>query len=109
MFCRLVTSSSAILATAFLVACTWVKIPEEARAVAIVEDSHVASCRQLGNVTTQVKWKVAGVVRNANKVQTELDDLARKQALGLGADTLVRVRDRAEEGEGRYRAYACKG
>lgn len=103
---HIVTVSSALFAASFLVACTWVKIPEEARAVAIVEPGNVVNCRQLGNVTTQVKWKVAGLARNAGKVQTELDDLARKQALGLDADTLVR--DRVEEGEGRYRAYACK-
>lgn len=106
MFCRLALSVSALFVTSLLPGCTWVKIPEEARAVDIVEESEVASCRQLGNVSTQVKWKVAGVARNADKVQTELDDLARKQALGLGADTLVR--DRAEDGEGRYRAYLCE-
>lgn len=106
MSCRIATSSSALLATTFLVACTWVKIPEEARAVTIVEPIHVVNCRQLGNVTTEVKWKVAGVARNSEKVRTELDDLAKKQALGLGADTLVR--DRVDEGEGRYRAYTCE-
>ncbi|MEQ8515925.1 MAG: hypothetical protein RIC38_10010 [Chromatocurvus sp.] len=39
-------------------------------------------------------------------MQSELDDLARKQALGLDADTLVR--DSVEEGTGRYRAYLCE-
>jgi len=106
MSSRSVLFINSLFITSLLVGCTWVKIPEEARAVTIVEETEVANCRQLGNVTTQVKWKVAGVARNAEKVQTELDDLARNQALGLGADTLVR--DRAEEGEGRYRAYLCE-
>lgn len=105
---RLDSSGAAVaLATTLVVAgCTWVKIPAEAEAVAIVEDSHVVTCKRLGNVTTEVKWKVAGIARNAEKVQSELDDLARKQALGLGADTLVR--ESAEEGTGRYRAYLCE-
>lgn len=103
---RSVFSVNALFVTSLLAGCTWVEIPEEARAVRIVEPSQVADCRPLGNVTTQVKWKVAGIARNAEKVQMELDDLARKQALGLGADTLVR--NRAEDGEGGYRAYLCE-
>ena len=94
-----------LVVAALLVGCTWVKIPEEAKAVAIVEDSHVVNCRRLGNVSTEVKWKVAGVARNAEKVRSELDDLARRQALELEADTLVR--ESQEEGTARYRAYRC--
>lgn len=92
--------------TSLLVGCTWVKIPEEAEAVTIVGESQVADCKQLGNVTTEVKWTILGIARNAEKVRSELDDLARKQALGLGADTLVR--HSAEEGAGRYSAYRCE-
>lgn len=106
MYYRYITVMPTLVALSVLAACTWVNIPEDARAVTIVEDRHVASCRQLGNVTSQVRWKVAGVARNEEKVQTELDDLARKQALGLGADTLVR--DGMENGQGRYRAYGCE-
>lgn len=98
-------ASAALVATALIAGCTWVKIPQEAQAVSIVEDSHVATCKRVGNVSTEVKWKVAGVARNADKVRSELDDLARKQALELEADTLVR--ESISQGSGRYRAYRC--
>jgi hypothetical protein len=97
---------AALCSAVLLAGCTWVKIPEEAQAVAIVEKSHITTCRELGNVSTQVKWKVAGVARNADKVRGELDDLARQQALELDADTLVR--ESVSEGQGRYRAYRCQ-
>lgn len=99
-------SLASLAATAVLVGCTWVKIPEEAKAVAIVAENRITNCRHVGNVSTEVKWKVAGIARNAEKVQSELDDLARRQALGLDADTLVR--ESIKDGTGRYRAYHCE-
>jgi hypothetical protein len=101
-----IPANATLASMALLGACTWVKIPEEAQRVAIMEESQVISCRELGNVSTQVKWKIAGVARDAEKVRGELDDLARQQALALDADTLVR--ESAAEGQGRYRAYRCR-
>jgi len=86
-------------------ACTWVKIPDDARAVAIVDASAVGNCQRLGTVSTNVAWKVAGIKRGANKVRVELDNLARERAFGMGGNTVVR--ESITEGTGEYMAYKC--
>lgn len=98
---------AALLVTlaALLPACTWVKIPDDARAVAIVETSAVGNCQRLGNVSTNVAWKVAGITRGENKVRVELDNLARERTFGMGGNTMVR--ESISEGTGEYIAYKC--
>jgi len=88
-----------------LPACTWVKIPDEARAVAMAEAGAVGNCQRLGNVSTNVAWKVAGIRRGDNKVRVELDNLARERAFGMGGNTVVR--ESIHEGSGEYSAYKC--
>lgn len=98
--------AAALVAVSVLIpACTWVKIPDDARAVAIVEASAVGNCQRLGNVSTNVAWKVAGITRGENKVRVELDNLARDRAFGMGGNTLVR--ESINEGTGEYSAYKC--
>lgn len=88
-----------------LPACTWVKISDEARAIPLREAHQVADCERLGNITTQVAWKVMGIPRGENKIRVELDNLARDRALNLGADAVVR--ESISEGTGNYTAYKC--
>ncbi|MFU8762920.1 MAG: DUF4156 domain-containing protein [Haliea sp.] len=97
---------TALVALAALIpACTWVKIPDDARAVAIVDASAVGNCQRLGTVSTNVAWNVAGIKRGANKVRVELDNLARERAFGMGGNTVVR--ESIREGTGEYMAYKC--
>jgi hypothetical protein len=97
---------TALVALAALVpACTWVKIPDDARAVAIVDASAVGNCQRLGNVSANVAWNVAGIKRGENKVRVELDNLARERAFGMGGNTLVR--ESIRDGTGEYSAYTC--
>lgn len=91
--------------TVLIPACTWVKIPDDARAVSMVEASAVGNCQRLGNVSTNVAWKVAGITRGENKVRVELDNLARERTFGMGGNTLVR--ESIREGTGEYSAYKC--
>ncbi|MDO8863208.1 DUF4156 domain-containing protein [Haliea sp. E1-2-M8] len=91
--------------TLALPACTWVKIPDDARAVELVEASAVGNCQRLGKVSTSVAWKVAGIERSENKVRVELDNLARDRAFGMGGNTIVR--ESISEGTGEYSAYKC--
>lgn len=90
---------------AWLPACTWVKISDEARAVDLREAQEVANCRSLGSITTQVAWKVVGIRRGENKIRVELDNLARDRALNMQANTVVRKS--IEDGTGHYTAYQC--
>ncbi len=94
-----------IAITVLIPACTWVKIPDDARAVAIVEASAVGNCQRLGSVSTNVAWKVAGIKRGENKIRVELDNLARERTFGMGGNTVVR--ESIREGTGEYSAYKC--
>lgn len=97
--------STLIVVFALVSACTWVKIPDDARALPLVEASEVVQCQLLGNITTNVAWKVAGIQRGENKIRVELDNLARERTLGMGGNTLVR--GSIHEGTGDYTAWTC--
>jgi len=91
--------------TGIMSGCTWVKVSEEEAGIAILPASRVADCQRLGTVSSTVKDRVIGVSRRDTKVETELDNLARKEALKMNANSLVRVS--VEDGEGEYIAYRC--
>jgi len=85
--------------------CTWVSATEDSRKVAIVPAARTQDCRMVGTATTSVKSSIAGIARNREKVLSELDTLARLEAVNIGANTLVRVS--AAAGSATYRAFIC--
>ncbi len=88
-----------------LSACTWVQLSPEAEQVRVVKADEVGDCVKVGTVTSTGRDSVLGLPRRADKVIPELDDLARKQAVAIDADTLVRL---SVEGDtARYNAYNC--
>jgi|SRR5690606_16580834 len=86
-------------------ACTWVKVSPEAQQVVVLPASRVSACNRIGVISTTVKAVVMGIPRDATKVRNELDDLARQQAVALGANTVVR--QSVVNGKGSYVAYSC--
>lgn len=98
---RLLTVA-ALLATT---ACTWVKVPPEAQQVIVMPASRVGDCQRIGTVSSSVKATILTIPRDGNKVRNELDDLARQQAVPMGANTLVR--QSVSDGKGHYVAYLC--
>ena len=86
-------------------ACTWVKVSPEAQQVIVVPANRVSSCNRIGVVSSTVKASIGAIARDATKVRNELDDLARQQAVDLGANTLVR--QSVTNGKGTYAAYNC--
>jgi hypothetical protein len=96
---------SLTFASTLMTGCSWVKVTEAGRQVAILPPTRVADCTRLGTVETSVKNKVMGINRSREKVQTELDRLAQDQAVLMRANSLVR--DRISGGHGYYTAYNC--
>lgn len=87
-------------------ACTWVKIPLEAEQVVLLPADRVNQCRRVGQINSSVRANLIGsIARNADKVRNELDNLARQQALQMGANTIVR--QSIINGKGTYIAYGC--
>ena len=96
---------SLILATG-TAACTWVKTEPGAERVQLLSANQVAQCERLGQTTTSVRDRVAGVQRRATQVEDELTDLARNSAIEMGGNTLVAdgpVRD----GQRRFTIWRC--
>ena len=91
---------------AVVFACTWVEPTAESARVRIVPADRVADCEVLGSITTYTKAQVAGIRRNANKVRTELDELARREAADMGSDTLVAAGP-VSNGRRSYTAHRC--
>ncbi|MCK9563493.1 MAG: DUF4156 domain-containing protein [Bacteroidales bacterium] len=98
---RLLTATALLAATA----CTWVKVPPEAQKVIVVPANRVSACQRIGTVSSTVKATILTIPRDGTKVRNELDDLARKQAVPMGANTLVR--QSIADGKGSYVAYHC--
>lgn len=94
--------SAVLLSTA---GCTWVKVSEAGADVLILPEDRVSHCKKVGEVNTSVKDDVLGIGRKQKKVGTELDTLARNEAVSLQANTLVRLS--VEDGRGSYAAYRC--
>jgi hypothetical protein len=90
-----------------LSACTWVELTPEAENVRIVEAVHVANCKLVGTTTVTVKADVASFKRDAEKIKSELETLARNEAIRLKGDTLVAATD-IQEGEQTFNVYKCK-
>jgi hypothetical protein len=86
--------------------CTWVKKSQGAEQVRIVPADLVGSCKSLGTVSTTTLDKVTVVDRNKKKIQTELETLARNEAVKSGADTLV-ARSPIIEGRQTFELFRC--
>lgn len=90
----------------FLTACTWVELTPEAEDVRVVEAVHVANCKFMGTTTVSVKSDVASFKRNPEKIQSELETLAKNEAVKLKGDTLVATTE-IVNGEQTFKVYKC--
>ena len=86
--------------------CTWVKLTEEGEAVAIMAEAP-ASCKRLGQTSSQTKSDIASIDRNREKVGTELETLARNAAAGMGGDLIVPESEVSDSGQQSFAIYRC--
>jgi len=85
--------------------CTIVKVSEAGKRVNMAAANDVYNCTRVGTVSTSVLDNVLFIPRNEEKIQTELDRLARDQAVIMNANTLVHIS--TADGQGSYQAYNC--
>ena len=93
------------LVVLFLSACSWVKLTPEGEKVTVAKAAHVTNCKFAGTTTVSVKAQTVGE-RDAGKVKTELETLARNEANKLKGDTVVPVTE-IKEGEQTFKVYQC--
>jgi hypothetical protein len=96
-----------VLLVGTLSACTWVKPTDAGRNVRLVSYDQVGQCKKLGKTTVSVLDKVGFISRSENKVDEELQTLARNSAAEMGGDTIV-VAGAVSKGEQPFDVYRCR-
>jgi hypothetical protein len=95
------------LLAAALASCSWVTLERGAEGVRLVEPPRAINCERLGTTTTSVRDRVAGIDRSADKVASELADLARNSAWEINGDTIV-ADGPVQDGQRRFIIYRCR-
>jgi hypothetical protein len=95
-----------IAVAAWLSACTWVEPTVQGEKVRVLSAAEVTKCRKVGQTTVSLLAKLAGIERNAQKVQEELNILARNSAVELDGDTVVPISP-VEDGKQSFAVYRC--
>lgn len=95
-----------LLAAVSLSACSWVELTPEGEVVRVMEADRVANCERVGKTNVRTTAKAVGLDRHEEKVQAELDILARNSAPAIGGDTVVRLGEPVD-GAQVYEVYRC--
>lgn len=98
----------AVAVTISLGGCAWVKLTPGGEKVRVLSAAEVASCRHVGDTNVSLLARLGAVKRNEEKVQDELDALARNSAADMGGDTVVAMSE-VTDGKQRYAVYKCVG
>lgn len=88
--------------------CAWVKTTPDGEKVRVLDRDEVSTCQELGTTTASLLDKVAGINRNRQKVERELQILARNSAAKIGGDTVVPISE-ISDGQQRFAVYKCVG
>ena len=99
-------SLTLIAVAAVASSCTWVKVTEKGSSVAVANAANVRGCENLSEVSVSVTSKLGFIKRDADKVATELANLARNEAVGIGGDTIV-PSSTIENGRQSFNVYKC--
>lgn len=95
-----------ILFTFSLVSCTWVKVSEQGESVMVRNANQVADCKKVARTTASLRSKVLGVERSKEKVQKELETLARNAAVDYGGNVVVPSSE-ITDGKQTFDVYQC--
>jgi len=87
-------------------ACSFVELKKEANTVKILTADQVTECNSVGTVTTKVIDEILFISRNKETMATELETLARNEAIISKANAIVPITE-IEEGRRSYKVYQC--
>ena len=88
--------------------CTWVELSPRGESVRVATLEQVADCERRGRTTSTTAHRVGAIPRDAEKMGEELTALARNEAPGMGADTVV-PESEVDEGRQVFGLYRCGG
>ena len=88
-------------------ACTWVKPTESGQTVQVMDSVDTESCKPVGKITSVSRAKLAGIKRKEKKLETELETIARNEAVDLGGNVVVPKGDISGD-EQEFLVYHCQ-
>jgi len=86
--------------------CNFVELKPEADTVKILTADQVANCNPSGTITTKVLDEVLFIPRDDGAMATELEMLARNEAIKSDANAIVPISE-IEDGQRTFKAYIC--
>ena len=89
-----------------LLACNWVPLTDGGQAVRVVPPTDVRSCESVGRTHAQTTDRVLLFARSDQKVQEELQSLARNEAAQMGGDAITAAGP-IERGRQTFDVYRC--
>lgn len=90
-----------------MTACSWVKLTPDGEDVRVLSAEEVSNCELTGQTTVSLKSKIAGIERNQEKVQLELNILGRNSAANLAGNSIVADSD-IKDGQQTFKVYQCQ-
>lgn len=87
--------------------CTWVRLTKDAENVSVKTEQEVTDCQRVAKTNATLRSKVMGIERSKEKVQLELETLARNAAVEYGGNVVVPITE-IEEGKQSFAVYKCK-
>jgi hypothetical protein len=89
--------------------CTWVKLTDPGTGVRVATVAQVSSCKKLGATHTKTSTRIGFFSRSPQKIDSELESLARNEAADMGGDTIVSQGPASSEGRRSFDVYRCAG
>ena len=96
----------AAIVVLILSACSWVNVSDKGGKVRVLSAEEVAGCERVGKTTVSTAGKIGALERYPEKIQEELNILARNSAPDIGGDTVVAI-DEPVEGRQVFEVYRC--
>ena len=84
----------------------WVQVTSAGQNVRVATSGEISNCRRIGRTRTHTLPKIVGVERGAERLQTELQSLARNEAGDMGGNTVV-PESPIEDGQQTFGVYSC--
>jgi len=104
---KLRASVAGLAAALLLSACTWVELSPKGEKVVVLTEDEVTQCEKVGQTVVMLRDSVAGFKRSPEKVQHELNTLARNSAHEIGGDAVVPVGE-PKDGKQTFAVYDCR-
>jgi len=95
-----------VLLSSITACSSWVQVSEDGQGVRVATAAEVSNCGRIGRANSKTLGSVVFVERGAERLQSELQSLARNEAGAMGGNVIV-PESLIEDGEQTFGVYSC--